>query len=157
MDSQPQSAEVEALDQDVIRAVTWCYLGSSKAPRPDDNASFDQAKKLGLLVQDPVWGATERGIGALIAAGLMSGCPAPATTGVYLLWARHEGDVRQDQCIGSFPEAIYEYYPEHTAHLREQLEDDYRSFFDDPTEVCEFFTTYTRVVLPARPEEPDES
>jgi hypothetical protein len=59
---------------DLIQAVAYCRLGKA---RPVDDRAFEQAKRMGLLAQDPTWRATPQGEGALIAAGLMEGKPAP--------------------------------------------------------------------------------
>lgn len=145
--------KTQAIDIDVIRAVAWCYLGGSQAKRPDDDSSFARAKMLGLLEKTPVWGVTERGMGALIASGYIPGEPAPEMAGIHLLWAIHLRDESIPQCIGALPEALCDSWPEHYARLRAQMEEDYKSFFDSPSDVKSFFITHVRVNLPPKHED----
>lgn len=59
-----------SFDPEIVKAIHWCRLGRV---RPDDEGAFHRAKQLGLLAQDDVWRATERGEGVLIALGLLDG------------------------------------------------------------------------------------
>lgn len=85
-----QSARIDALrvDPDLIRALHWCRIGNV---RPIGGDAFHRAKQLGLLAQDSVWRATERGEGVLVALGILDGKPAPQRTTLIVLWGLATG------------------------------------------------------------------
>lgn len=133
--------------EDVIRAVAYCRVGG---PRPDDDASFAEAKRLGLLAQDSVWRATERGMGALVAFGLVEGEPAPERLILHATWARHAASspsAHWPQFVGAwsdgFVDACHEWYLSEKA----AAEAHYRTMVDD--EVAEFFVTVIETPRPS--------
>lgn len=137
--------------QDVIEAVAWCRLGSSSGAQPTA-AGFREAERLGLLKHHPTWHATARGEGALIAAGRLPGEPAPDTTHIHVLWARHaEGDACAPwaQFVAAFSDGLVDAWPGSYEKRRREAEDDYRDTVGHYGTVAEFFTTVEEIVRPA--------
>jgi hypothetical protein len=77
-----------SVDPDIVRALGWCRLGSSRSDRPDRDESFYEAERLGLLAHDPIWRATPQGEGVLIALGLLEPTWVQDRVLVTVLWAR---------------------------------------------------------------------
>lgn len=96
---------IEHAHDDIIAAVTYCRLGRA---RPRHERAFYEAKRLGLLAQDPCWRATDHGIGALVARGLLDGTPAPRRTSLCVLWAVCER-YPTPQFVGAWPEWTWEH------------------------------------------------
>lgn len=146
------------IDVDLVNAIAWCHLGSSKTERPSEGG-FRRAEQLGLLKHHPTWHATERGIGVLIAAGRMEGELAPETVTVHVRWARHSDrfpGTGLAQFIGAWPDGLVDMQPETYDEEREAAEAAYRDWFDDPCAVAEFFTTVERIPRPALESRPRE-
>lgn len=127
------------IDPDVLRAVAYCRLGG---PRPASDASFHEAKAIGLLDKTPCWGATERGVGALVAAGLMHGEPAPRYSDVVVLWAVSER-YPHPQFVGAWHECQWE----HLDH--DEVEQEFRNYGAE--QGWRFFSTHSQLPLPAVP------
>jgi hypothetical protein len=96
--------------RDVARAVAWCRLGSSQADRPTTDEAFHEAKRLGLLAQDPIWRATAKGEGLLIALGRLDPAPACERLALHVMWARVPGFERS-QFVAAFDSSLVEYLP----------------------------------------------
>ena len=138
MDSHESYSHDEILD-----AIHWCRLGRT---RPAREGAFIEAKRRGLLAQDSVWRATERGEGALIAAGRMEGKPAPRRTVLRFMWAVCE-HYPTPQFVRAWPEYEWDGL-DHQAV--EDAQDDFR-WRCDP-EPWRFFTTWEYVDHPKVPE-----
>lgn len=69
--------------EEILDAIHYCRLGRV---RPARDGAFEEAKRLGLLAQDPCWRATAGGEGALVAAGRMEGEPAPEQITLAMHW-----------------------------------------------------------------------
>jgi hypothetical protein len=135
------------IDRDVIAALAYCRKGG---PRPKRDSSFHEAKKLGLLAQDPVWRTTEEGDGVLIAVGVLEGKPAPERVTIHVLWARladGEPSAPWPQFVAAFSDGLVDCMYEAYEAQREEAEQRFREVAD----VAEFFTTVEQVVRPAFP------
>lgn len=134
---------------ELVNAVSYCRLGSQ---RPASDAAFHEAKAIGLLAQDPVWRATARGEGALVAAGLMPGEPAPSQ----ITLAMHWGVCPRwptPQLVRVWTEWAWEHVDPTEI---EDAEMDFRGYGDP--EPWRFFTTIEQVDQPKVPaEERDET
>jgi hypothetical protein len=128
---------------EILDAIHWCRLGRV---RPAREGAFIEAKRLGLLAQDSVWRATERGEGALIAAGRMPGAPAPRRMSLCVMWAVCE-HYPTPQFVGAWAERAWE---NKDAQDIEDIQDDFR-FCCDP-EPWRFFTTWEHLDHPKVPE-----
>lgn len=135
------------IDVDLVNAIAWCHLGSGRTERPSEGG-FRRAEQLGLLKHHPTWHATERGIGVLVAAGRMEGELAPETVALHVRWARHRSLGAGAQFVGAWPDGLVDMWPETYDEKREAAEAYYRDWFDDQSEVAEFFTTVERVPRP---------
>lgn len=142
MAAETKTAPISA---EVLAAVAWCHLGSSQVQRTFEEADIYEAERLGLLKHHPTWHATERGIGALIAAGMCEGTAAPETVRVHVLWARTNSPFIQ--FVGAFTEGLVEAWPDTFALERADAEERFRQWLDEDEEV-EFFTTVEQVVRP---------
>lgn len=141
-----------------IQAVAYCHLGSGRAARPESDTAFGDALRNGLLAHDPIWRATERGIGALVAAGLVAGEPAPEFVRLHILWAQH-GDEDPSrhwpQFVAAFSDGIVDAWREHYEAERARAEADYRDMLDEHySSIDRFFVTVIETPRPAFPEDP---
>lgn len=139
---------------DAVKAVAYCHLGSSQAEHPGQLAIV-HAERLGFLRHHPVWHATERGIGALIAAGLMPGEPAPEITQTHILWSV-KPDRQHPNVVAAFSDGFVEYWPDEFARVRAEMEENYRAWFPED-ETFEFFTSVVEIALPAVPSKSDST
>jgi hypothetical protein len=126
---------------DVLTAVRYCARGGE---RPSSTAAFELAKRNGLLAQDPVWRATERGMGALVGAGLLAGEPAPVFARLHVLWAA--SDRYPPQFVAAWPDGLVEAMPEEYEDRRREAEEWYAGFGDEP---LTFWTTLEELPLPS--------
>lgn len=130
---------------DLIQAVAYCRLS---AARPVDDAAFEEAKRRGLLSQDPVWRATTQGEGALIAAGLMKGKPAPERRCVTILWAICDR-YQTPQFVGAFNSAFEEFHHEEFERQIAEAKERYEDYGDEHG--WHYWTTDAYVDLPEPP------
>jgi hypothetical protein len=147
-----QNLVTDETRDDILAAVAYCHLGSSQAKRPFADTSFREALALGLLAHDPIWRATERGIGALIAAGLMEGEATPDKVTLHILWARHgEEDVCASfpQFVAAYPDGLVDAWHEHYLAERKKAEEEYIDMVGDNGRVAEFFITVIETPRPA--------
>jgi hypothetical protein len=128
--------------EEILDAIHWCRLGRV---RPARDGAFHEAKRLGLLAQDSVWRATERGVGALIAAGRMPGAPAPEQITLAMHWAVCPNYPRP-QLVRVWTEWAWENV---NPTEIEDVELDFRGYGDP--EPWEFFTTVERIDAPPVP------
>lgn len=148
----PAAAANLELDRDLVAALAWCRLGGQKLGRPADDAAFGRAKGLGLLAQDPVWRATARGEGVLIALGLLNGAPAPDLATVCVCWAASER-FPGAQFVAAFPDGLADCW---TETYKSQLADAQRWFADfGDVSVDGPWRFWTTVETIERPREPD--
>lgn len=137
-----------ALDAEIVKAIHWCRLGRV---RPDDDSAFVKAKELGLLAQDSVWRATERGEGVLIALGLLRGEPAPRRTSQVVLWAVSER-YRTPQLV-----RLWSVWQDESGTLAAELDEvkeDFESYGDGGP--WRYFTTRAWLDIPTIPEPEDD-
>jgi hypothetical protein len=138
--TQPQC--IEGVDGDLIQAVAYCRLGRT---RPVSDASFNQAKALGLLAQDPCWRATDRGEGVLVAAGLMKGSPAAERIVLAVRWAVCKRYSRP-QLVKVWTEWAYEHVGQDEI---DEADQEFRAYGDETD--WKFWTAYTHVDVPRVP------
>lgn len=132
------------IDLDIVKAIAWCRIGGLLY-RPASEDAFHRAKALGLLAQDNIWRATERGEGVLVALGLLEGKPAPRRTMTVLLWARSP-NFSTPHFVTAWGESLDEIYHEEARILRGEGE---RRFADLARgEVWTFWTTFAFIDLP---------
>lgn len=131
---------------DVLAAVRYCALGGN---RPLDDAAFSLAKAAGLLAQDNVWRPTERGLGALIAAGLIAGVPEPERRAVRVLWALIP-DNPHVQFVGAWPDSFAEAFPTAYGIRLEEAQADFAALCEPDLQRLEFFWTAEWVPVPTR-------
>lgn len=137
-----------------IDAVAYCHLGSSRAPHPGSDAPFQVALANGLLAHDPIWRATDRGIGALIGAGLIAGEPAPDFVKVHVLWAQlGEGHPSRHwpQFVAAYSDGLVDAWPNEYERERERAEREYLDWLDLGCGAT-FFVTVIETARPPFPE-----
>lgn len=105
-------ATVPALDEEIVRALAWCRLGSSAGFGHPENDGFRRAEQLGLLAHHPVWHATAQGEGVLIALGMLGPTYVPERTMVSILWAREPREHALAQFVAAWPEGLEDCYPD---------------------------------------------
>ena len=127
---------------DVLAAVGYCHLGSSRVPRSFPDAAIYTAERLGLLKHHPTWHATREGIGALIAAGMVEGHPAAEVSIVHVLWASIGSE--PVNFVAAFPDGLVDAWPDSYARERAQAEERWRDWLP-PNERVEFFTTVVEI------------
>lgn len=135
-----------AISQDnLIQAVAYCRLGGA---RPVDDEAFEEAKRRGLLAQDPCWRATEKGEGALIAAGLLKGTRAPERRCLHVLWAVNER-YTVPQFVGVWSSSYEEFNPEDYDREVQDAKEQFEDYGDE--EGWHYWATEAYVDLPEPP------
>lgn len=122
-----EQVKAATLDIEIVKAIVWCRLGHV---RPTDNGAFERAKALGLLAQDNVWRATEKGEGVLVALGLLDGKPAPRRVEITYLWAREKDQYPTPTLAGAWPTAYEDHAPHIARAVRRDAEDAFARLVD---------------------------
>lgn len=130
-----EQVEAATLDPEIVKAIVWCRLGGV---RPTQDGAFGSAKALGLLAQDDVWRATERGEGVLVALGLLEGARAPGRESVICLWVR-TNEHPSPQMIACWP-AWFDEVAERARECRINAEAEFESLAGESTGI-NFWTT----------------
>jgi hypothetical protein len=130
-----EAAAGPRVDPGVLAALVWCGLGSgSKHYRPpwagvgsassrreDREQGFQAAVRLGLLSHHGTWDITERGLGVLVAHGMLDGKPAPELVTVLVTWGVSDfacGGTPQFVCALS--DGLVDCWPQEAARVRER-------------------------------------
>jgi hypothetical protein len=146
----PPAAQRLELDRGLVAALAWCRLGSSRTPRPwPTDADFYRAEALGFLRHHPTWHATAEGEGVLIAAGLLSGKPAPEQITVHVLWATCER-YRRPQFVAAWSDGLVDAWSETYRDQRAEAERQFAEWGDERD--WTFWTTVEHLDAPAIPE-----
>jgi hypothetical protein len=149
---EPPASSQYTIPGNIVAAIAYVHLGMTAVatpwPTPADRAA---AERLGFLRRAPLWHATERGIGVLVAAGLVHGTPAPPIAVVHARW-RVEVSADPDappadptRFVGAGPGP-------HDPAYHQLLGDDERRLLDsgalDPSAGHVFATTIVQIPVP---------
>lgn len=144
----PPTAPRLEVEPDLAAAIAWCRLGGRALGRPGADDSYHRAKALGLLAQDDVWRATERGEGVLVALGLLRGQPAPERVTVHVLWATCATYPRP-QFVAAWSDGLVDAWAESYRELREKAEREFEEWGD--VRGWTFWTTAEHLDVPMLP------
>lgn len=132
------------LDDDIVRAVAWCRLGSGAGYGYPENNGFTRAEKLGLLDHTGVWRATPQGEGVLIALGLLDPTWQAERTRISVLWARETNESKPVQFVAAWPEGIEDCWPDLFAHEVAETQKRWQSEWTNGGQ-WEFWTTVVEI------------
>lgn len=135
------------VDEDVVRALVWTRLGSSRAGRHPGDEAIRRAEALGLLSHHGIWHATPQGEGALVALGLLDGAPAPRPKTVHALWVVEDPVGHyQPQLVSAYEDGLVDAASELYDEWRAEDEQRFRDHAGDGP--WRFFTTEHELPIP---------